>query len=647
MTIQQAIIEQNHHDLIPFLIRIDNGFSNDGSQIKFILSTERDSYLNYDEIVSPSAQTETTNKAYVPDNANGYYMHEPQFYVDMLIPSSPSGIRNNSARADNEKYQDESVTYRFKTPKFSWSNKTQLANASSSVVTTNMDNATGSVWLGTENKTLHQFQYNANAVSEAYSLTLDSKIEDITFDPLSSVCLITTYDNIYKYLLDHYLNQSGDYVLTLAQDYVLYNDSNEKIVLIDNDTVWSVQSYEGKITQRNKDDLAPIQEIEGFDAPFKIIKSSFHDCYFVAGTSILWQVQGTTKTAIYSMSGYNIADFTESKNGEVCLALNGTDDSFVRILDRNFFRILYNYRTTETVLKCSFADPYIYAVSENKISDSSIATTHHTFNTLNGQSSVYETTNTITEQDESSSENIAVDVIELDYPNGGETLLLGETVEIKWRSSESVTDKVKITLLKGGQIFSTITSSTDNTGIYGWKVPDTLPISPDYRIRVTWITTPEDIANSDISSAVFSISDTIPSSSEEIIPLASIVDVGHDSVNNQIVLVLREGHIGFFDLSNQLFNGWFSTTIEDINCASVKNERRKIFNTVSKVRIFVGTQPNLNNMWDSGVIEAHMTSMYYGGGDNLVSGETYYVNIQVYSSNTGWSEVQTQSFKMP
>jgi hypothetical protein len=42
-----------------------------------------------------------------------------------------------------------------------------------------------------------------------------------------------------------------------------------------------------------------------------------------------------------------------------------------------------------------------------------------------------------------------------------------------------------------------------------------------------------------------------------------------------------------------------------------------------------------------------LNSIYYGGGDNLVPGETYYVNIQVYSEDSGWSEVQTKTWIMP
>ena len=39
--------------------------------------------------------------------------------------------------------------------------------------------------------------------------------------------------------------------------------------------------------------------------------------------------------------------------------------------------------------------------------------------------------------------------------------------------------------------------------------------------------------------------------------------------------------------------------------------------------------------------------MYYGGKNNLVPGRKYYANLQVYSDESGWSEVRTKEFFMP
>ena len=79
----------------------------------------------------------------------------------------------------------------------------------------------------------------------------------------------------------------------------------------------------------------------------------------------------------------------------------------------------------------------------------------------------------------------------------------------------------------------------------------------------------------------------------------------------------------------------------------LKAELLKQFDDESKVRIFVGSSQYLSDTWDSGVVETKLTSMYYGGGNNLQPGHKYYVHIQVYSEKEGWSEVQIKSFVMP
>ena len=45
--------------------------------------------------------------------------------------------------------------------------------------------------------------------------------------------------------------------------------------------------------------------------------------------------------------------------------------------------------------------------------------------------------------------------------------------------------------------------------------------------------------------------------------------------------------------------------------------------------------------------ETSLMSMYYGGGDNLVPGVTYYVHIQTYSGDRGWGDLQIKEFTMP
>jgi hypothetical protein len=105
--------------------------------------------------------------------------------------------------------------------------------------------------------------------------------------------------------------------------------------------------------------------------------------------------------------------------------------------------------------------------------------------------------------------------------------------------------------------------------------------------------------------------------------------------------------LGYFDTNEKVLVGMMDMGIIDINCMAVRDETIKEFDTVTKVRIFVGSQAYLNDKWDSGEVTTSLTAMYYGGGNNLIPGEVYYVNIQAYSSATGWSEVQSRQFIMP
>jgi hypothetical protein len=94
------------------------------------------------------------------------------------------------------------------------------------------------------------------------------------------------------------------------------------------------------------------------------------------------------------------------------------------------------------------------------------------------------------------------------------------------------------------------------------------------------------------------------------------------------------------------FYGLLDSGIDDVTCLSTGKNLITDYEQTSKVRIYVGTDKYLNNLWDSGIVETSASSMYYGGGNNLIMGNTYYLNIQVYSDVYGWSEIQTKKWIM-
>ena len=60
----------------------------------------------------------------------------------------------------------------------------------------------------------------------------------------------------------------------------------------------------------------------------------------------------------------------------------------------------------------------------------------------------------------------------------------GENYDIKWQVTENL-DKIKIILLKKFREVAVISESTSNNGIFSWSIPDDLPGSHHYRIKIS------------------------------------------------------------------------------------------------------------------------------------------------------------------
>jgi hypothetical protein len=69
--------------------------------------------------------------------------------------------------------------------------------------------------------------------------------------------------------------------------------------------------------------------------------------------------------------------------------------------------------------------------------------------------------------------------------------------------------------------------------------------------------------------------------------------------------------------------------------------------TQKKVRIFVGSIEGSNDRWDSGEVRTSSQEMLYGGGDNLMSGEAYWVSISIKDNFGRWSDPFVRRFVAP
>jgi len=94
-------------------------------------------------------------------------------------------------------------------------------------------------------------------------------------------------------------------------------------------------------------------------------------------------------------------------------------------------------------------------------------------------------------------------VIIVTYPNGGERLYSGQSKNIEWQASSFNVDFVKIEYsLDNGVTWSLVTTSTSNSGIYSWVIPEVAAPRPNCRIRISKVSEPQFF---DISDAVFEI----------------------------------------------------------------------------------------------------------------------------------------------
>lgn len=660
LQINSVLISQGLSGFLPFVFYGEEKFAGDASQLIFNFRTSRTQYFDYSGIFSPPVSTPATNTTYLPETEDSKNVHSPIFFVD-LITDDKSGVSQISARATKDRYEKRLPKYTFVIPKFTWSN----SDIKGSGGTVGLTGSLGTFWIGTGSKNLYKVEYTDKTISKElvspiYSegvadsssssqsdktKKVDSEIHEICFNKTDNSMYLTCYDHLRKYVIDNYLGSSG-YSMQVYQNAVMYNQ-NKKIVYASNDIVLAVNQYYGIVYQLDPNTLNEISALSGFDSPFKIVKSNYHNCFFVAGTNFLWKMTGNSVKAIYSINGYRISDIDVTINGEIAITLNGIQDSIFRVIDKNLYAILF-----ETIIDngnfrfCKYCNGNIYAIAQLDSGTYDYSLSHYVYDLKNKTILNVVSNNNVQNSQSSSSPGTApTDRIEVVSPVAGDAFIYGQKVTLKWRSSETKDKVIRIDLYKDDVFYTTIIDSTENTGSYDWEIPSTIDQSNTYRISFVWLSTPPTLYN----SSYFTIDSAISSSSALVIPLnvGNVVGVDYDDKSNNVIVVVKEGYLGFFDLIKNNFTGLIDLQETSVNCMAVKNVKITEFDKVTKVRIFIGSQKYLNDKWDSGEVDTELTSMYYGGGNNLMVGETYYMNIQVYSVATGWSEVQTRQFIMP
>ena len=625
--------------MIPFSFVAESGIT-DSNTLTFELESANNPHFDYSIIIGNASASHTTyeTSAYVPQDEDGAIEHRNTFHVEIFAKDT-SGIKDYNVRMQEELYGYERPQYVFNVPKFSWKN---------AAVGSSEDEHAAGVWVGDTDNGLYRVGYDSDSAQITYANNVASEPHTILFENEQARTYITAYDHLIQIEVDDY-GTASNVTSDISEVASILNWDNDVAVLAEDDIVWTTQAYSGKVISRLPGTLSVQDEYEGFDAPRKVLWSEHHQAYFVAGTNILWKFVNGVKEAVYEIKGYDIADVAVSPTGYICLIFDGDNQDIIRIIKPDLYSIAMSETITSgTARHCVYCDQGIFYILVELVGGS-YDFASYLFDSKNGVLEVVEDSAELATTTTTTTPAAPTNKVEVDYPNGGEWLNILDKIEIRWRSSESVTDQVKIELYKGGSFNQTVISQTANTGVYEWTIPSDVVNGTDYQVKVTWLGATDLPENSSISNATFTITNLITTTTTSTTTQAasSSAGIAFNPGPRHVVNVLRSGLVGFFDLDEKMYYGLFDSTLTDITCMAVRDDTVKDFSNVSSVRLFVGSEEYLSDKWDSGVIKTIKTSMYYGGGDNLMRGETYFVSIQVYDAQHGWSSVQTKEWTMP
>lgn len=642
------IVNQGNNDILPFTFMAESGYTANNSTLNFTMEVVSQKFLEYQAVIdrdNTAVMANTSSQAtYVPKNAEAEITHKSSFYVD-VIGKDISGIKDIRTHVEPYGYNFETINDEdnvFRIPKFTWEN-----TLVPSITRTNNKY----MWVGTSSNELNNVEYTNTSGTIISTEDLGSPVYKIMFGYGNDRMYVSSSNNLYKYAIGYYSNTSSN---DFYQELSVENPYRIIMSSYNNDFVWGVESYYGKVSKLDPDTLSIIKEYSGIDAPFKVVYSSFHQAFFVAGSYWVWKIDdvlGTVK-AVYGVNNYKVSDIDVSEDGKLCILLSGISDNYIRVLDSDVFTILLNEKVMSVLRYCSYCGKgkfYILSELNYGTGSSSYSATHYIFDSNSKVLGQYNSDDYLLLTTTTTTPGIPSGAVQIVSPNGGESFQIGEKYDIQWISSKSISDYVKIDLYKSGVWYSTISDKTLNSGIYPWTVDKGIEGDSDYKIRIMWLAASSDPSNSSTSTGYFSILQnvvlTTTTTTTKITEEA--IGVSYDNINDQIVIMLKSGSYMLFDMVSHYVYGLNASGVSNPISLAVKNVSISSLDKQSKIRVFIGSQKYASDRWDSGEIETELTSIYYGGGNNLVPGQVYYAHIQTYSNKFGWGEIQIRQFVMP
>lgn len=93
---------------------------------------------------------------------------------------------------------------------------------------------------------------------------------------------------------------------------------------------------------------------------------------------------------------------------------------------------------------------------------------------------------------------IGTPIVTFVNPIKGITWQQGEYYPIKWMSTVSSSEPVRLQLWKGGSLYSTLAFNTSNDGLFNWVTPASIPDGCDYQLKIYQLSDPEQFGVSEV-----------------------------------------------------------------------------------------------------------------------------------------------------
>ena len=641
--IHKIILDQKKQDIIPFSFSVKNNPNMNTDEIGFSIHSapKPSSYNDLLEIGKDNIKN-IKSDTYVWEKEDSKFTHNNEIYVDLLF-NNESGLKEYSLRTQKDRYVWEKDPGFFYTPKFTWikNNNAQEEEEENSNL-----NGLNKFWFGNNTSEIGLIEYRLgsdestnNKVETLISEQLDSSVTSIK--RFHNELYVSTTDYLYKYTFEMYKNEI-EFHEVVAKD----NTNSDMFELVQKEYVWSIQPFYGRVIKRDRETLEVEEIYSGFDSPLQLeYRSNFNEI-IVRCSNYLWKINIKTNVvnAFAGSDSWKMTQMACSPNN-IAYIMEKNEVYKLRVLGTDCYEMLLDYKS-ENILNFStyLKNNDFYFLEE--VEDNDYVAIHHVFNS---KSKSIRSIKTKSEYLEPFVEEPTVDPVNkiaIISPKLQEQIERNKPYLIKWASKESENDNVSIILMHNGQQILTITDETKNSGIFKWNVDKNLEISSEYQIKVLWKSPSSSPDNHDVSQK-FTITDVVDQTeAPDTTIISKSVGINYNDRSNSILIVLRDGSFGEFFIDEESMVGFMPSDTNEISVIEGGVFSAPSVNNISKIRLFVGSAPNLNDKWDSRIIETESNSIYYGGGNNLKPGTTYYVNIQFYDSKHGWSKVQTKKWKM-